>query len=78
MGPTGPEPLCAVYRHNFAAVAEEALRAGKYKIDALFPDARVQVVEEEELARAGFGERMFWNVNTREQLLAAESDSPAS
>src|ERR1700720_257799 len=30
----GLQPLCAVYRRDFSRVAEQALRAGKYKIDA--------------------------------------------
>ena len=68
----GFQPLCAAYRRDFAPAAEEALRAGKYKIDALFSGVRVRVVEEEELARAGFGERAFWNVNTPGDLRSLE------
>src|SRR6266478_4226096 len=48
----GFQPLCAVYRRAFASTAEEALRAGNYKIDAVFPAVAVRVIEEEELARA--------------------------
>ncbi|HKV82712.1 MAG TPA: molybdenum cofactor guanylyltransferase, partial [Candidatus Sulfotelmatobacter sp.] len=32
----GFQPLCAVYRRSFADAAENALRAGHYKIDTLF------------------------------------------
>jgi molybdopterin-guanine dinucleotide biosynthesis protein A len=71
----GFQPLCAVYRRGFAASAEGALRAGKFKIDALFSSVAVRVIEEEELTRAGFAERVFWNVNTPEQLQDAKSDS---
>lgn len=60
----GFQPLCAVYRRDFCAVAEQALRAGKYKIDATFSGARIRVIEEEELAAGGFTERSFFNVNT--------------
>ncbi len=64
----GFQPLCAVYRRDFAAFAEEALRAGKYKIDALFAVTSVRIVEESEFAAAGFDERNFFNVNTPEDL----------
>lgn len=64
----GFQPLCAVYRPEFAALADEALRAGKYKIDALFEQTTVRTIEESELAAAGFSEREFFNVNTPEEL----------
>ena len=69
----GLQPLCAVYRRAFGVVAEDALQAGKYKIDALYPQVGVRIIEEEELSQAGFTERMFWNVNTPNDLRAAEN-----
>jgi molybdenum cofactor guanylyltransferase len=69
----GFQPLCAVYRRAFAEAAEEALRAGKYKIDALFGELPVRAIGEEELAQAGFPERMFFNLNTPDDLRAAHS-----
>ena len=69
----GFQPLCAVYRRPFAAKAEKALRAGQYKIDAIFPEVRVHAIDEEELARAGFPEQMFVNVNTPEDLRMVRS-----
>jgi len=71
----GFQPLCAVYRRAFAAAAEEALRAGNYKIDAVFAGVAVRVIEEEELARAGFSERMFFNVNTPGDLRTAKNQA---
>jgi len=68
----GFQPLCAVYRRAFGVVAEEALRAGKYKIDAVFSQVRVRAIDDEELMRVGFSERMFFNVNTPEDLRVAE------
>jgi molybdopterin-guanine dinucleotide biosynthesis protein A len=62
----GLQPLCAVYRREFAPVAEEALAAGKYKIDAAFSKVPIRVVDEDELAAAGFSEKSFANVNTPE------------
>lgn len=64
------QPLCGVYRRDFADAAEAALRAGRYRIDALF-DGRVQVVSEEELQPAGFSAELFRNVNTPEDLADA-------
>jgi molybdenum cofactor guanylyltransferase len=68
----GLQPLCAVYRSDFSTVAELALRAGKYKIDALFSSVSVRVIEEGELTAAGFSEQSFFNVNTPQDRLAAE------
>jgi molybdenum cofactor guanylyltransferase len=67
----GWQPLCAVYRREFAAAADEALRAGHYKIDKLFEATLTQSISEEELKAAGFSARMFRNLNTREELEAA-------
>ena len=66
------QPLCAIYRREFSTVAEQALRAGKYKVDATFSGIAVRVIEEEELAAAGFSERSFFNVNTPQDRLEAE------
>jgi molybdenum cofactor guanylyltransferase len=62
------QPLCAVYRREFAGVAEEALRKGQYKIDALFDRVMVHVIEEDELAASGFTTSMFRNLNTKEEV----------
>jgi molybdopterin-guanine dinucleotide biosynthesis protein A len=69
---TGSQPLCAVYRRAFAATSEAALKAGKYKIDALFAGIAVRTVEEGELASAGFSESMFFNVNTPDDLRSSK------
>jgi len=68
----GLQPLCAVYRRDFRTAAEQALRAGKYKIDAAFFNVTVRVIEESELAAAGFSEQNFFNVNTPQDRLSAE------
>src|SRR6266404_3443996 len=68
----GLQPLCAVYRRDFSTVAEQALRAGKFKIDATFSSVSIRVIEEGELAAAGFSEQSFFNVNTPQDRLAAE------
>ena len=63
----GLQPLCAVYRRRFGEVAERALRERRNKIDALFSEVETQVLEEEELSRAGFSPEIFRNLNTPEQ-----------
>jgi molybdopterin-guanine dinucleotide biosynthesis protein A len=60
----GLQPLCALYRRNFAEVAERLLRAGKNKIAPLFAEVTTRIIEREELERNGFPEDMFRNLNT--------------
>jgi len=66
------QPLCAVYRRAFAVRAESALRSGHNRIDALFEETTVRIINEEDLGRAGFSADLFRNLNTREELEAAE------
>lgn len=68
----GFQPLCAIYRREFLAPTEAALRAGRYKIDAVFAGVSTRRIEENELATAGFSERNFFNVNTPQDRLAVE------
>ena len=67
----GWQPLCAIYRRTFADLAEEALRNGHYKIDALFPATQVRAINEDELQSAGFSPQLFRNLNTPRDLAAA-------
>lgn len=69
----GFQPLCAVYRRQFADVAEKALRSGRYKIDALFDPQQTQVITENELRVRCFSAEMFRNLNTPEELAQAGS-----
>ncbi|MFZ0771761.1 MAG: hypothetical protein WCA49_09980 [Candidatus Sulfotelmatobacter sp.] len=62
------QPLCAVYRRDFADAAEAALRAGRNRIDLLFAVAQTRVIEEDEMERAGFSRNLFRNLNTPEEL----------
>lgn len=63
----GLQPLCAVYRREFAVLAEQALAAGRNKIDTLFAQTSVRIMEEDELERFAFSPAMFDNLNTREE-----------
>lgn len=64
----GWQPLCAVYRREFAIAAENALRAGRNRIDLLFGATPVRVIEKDELERAGIPCDAFLNMNTPEEL----------
>ena len=66
------QPLCATYHKEFAQRAEQSLQAGKNKIDALFEPGSTRILEEEELALAGFSAGMFRNLNTPEQWHQAQ------
>ena len=65
------QPLCAVYRRQFAGPAESALRAGHYKIDPLFSESTTHAIEERDLQDAGLSPRLFLNVNTPQDLIDA-------
>ena len=62
------QPLCALYRREFADAAEKALIARKNRIDALFDTVKSRVIDEEELERAGFSAALFCNLNTPEDV----------
>jgi molybdopterin-guanine dinucleotide biosynthesis protein A len=62
------QPLCAVYRRQFASAAENALRSGQNRIDRLFDLVETRTITEDELNAAGFSSGMFRNLNTPEEL----------
>jgi len=64
------QPLCAIYRREFANIAEAVLRANKNKIDPLFSQVAVRVIEERELKENGFAPEIFRNLNTPEEVEA--------
>jgi molybdopterin-guanine dinucleotide biosynthesis protein A len=64
------QPLCAIYRREFAQGAERALQARQNKIDPLFDEVHTRVIEQEELEGAGFSTGIFRNLNTPEELEA--------
>jgi len=64
----GLQPLCAVYRREFAKAAEHSLAQGKNKIDALFGAVETRILRPEELSEAGFSGQMFRNLNTPEEF----------
>jgi len=65
------ETLHAVYSQTCLPVIQEHLAAGNYKIANLFPRLRVRYVEGEQISRFGSVERLFFNVNTPQDLQEA-------
>jgi molybdopterin-guanine dinucleotide biosynthesis protein A len=61
------QTLCAVYRREFAEIAEKSLNAGKNRIDPLFTPDVAQVISEEEMQALAFDPAMFDNLNTPEE-----------
>jgi molybdopterin-guanine dinucleotide biosynthesis protein A len=49
-------------------VAEQALAAGRNRIDSLFDTVETRVIGEDELHHAGFSSAIFSNLNTPEEL----------
>ncbi len=68
----GLQPLCAVYRKDFAQVAQRSLSVGKNKIDTVFADVPTLVIEPAEWERSGFMEEMFRNLNTEQDWQEAQ------
>lgn len=66
--PDGLQPLCAIYDTKFAALAEDAIRNGRFKIDALFPKVKTQVVD---VRQKGYDPAMLDNINTQEDYARA-------
>lgn len=64
----GWQPLCAAYRRSFLPVAEEALLAGRRKIDELFSSVELRVLQANELALQGMPSEIFCNLNTAEDV----------
>jgi molybdopterin-guanine dinucleotide biosynthesis protein A len=64
--------LCAVYRKEFAAMAEQSLILGQNRIDVLFSSVKTRVIEEPELRQLGFFAEMFRNLNTPDEWEEAQ------
>jgi molybdopterin-guanine dinucleotide biosynthesis protein A len=61
------QPLCAVYRRQFADLAEEALKKQRNNIVPLFARVTTRMIDDSELRKMGFDPIMFENVNTPEE-----------
>ena len=73
-GSSGLEPLCAYYPKSALAVAERQLDAGELRVSALIEALPHRVIlSQGELSRFGIPERLFVNVNSPADLIAARS-----
>jgi molybdopterin-guanine dinucleotide biosynthesis protein A len=71
-GRRGVEPLCAGYGPGCAEPMRAAIARGDFRAIAFHPVVRVGILPAAEVARFGPPERLFFNVNTAEDLAAAE------
>jgi molybdopterin-guanine dinucleotide biosynthesis protein A len=69
----GVQPLCATYRRGVVTTAEEALRAGDYKVGRLFERLPTRILSEREIIAAGFSSEIFRNINTPEEYAQCRS-----
>ncbi len=72
----GLQPLCGIYNYEFLAIAQEALEAGKYKINALFQPELTHILEIAE--HPEFDPAMFANINSPEDLQRADAKSKSA
>jgi phospholipid/cholesterol/gamma-HCH transport system ATP-binding protein len=72
----GLRPLCAVYRQDVRGPAEDALKAGDYKIGNLLSKVPTRLIMLQEITAAGFSPDVFRNVNAPddyEELIRQEA-----
>jgi len=73
-GPSGPEPLCAYYPKACLAVVERQIAAGHMRLSHLVGALPRRVAfAVEEVREFGAPERLFANVNSANDLVAAKS-----
>lgn len=78
-GPRGVEPLCAAYRVSCLDAIERALERDDLRVIGFFSDADVRRLSADEIAACGDAGRIFFNVNTADELARARAmrDGPA-
>jgi molybdopterin-guanine dinucleotide biosynthesis protein A len=70
----GMEPFHAVYRRETCLLPIlQALQAGKWRVDSWFSQARLLPIPPEVVWKYDPRELCFWNVNTPDELRAAEA-----
>lgn len=73
MGPRGPEPFCAVYTRAVLPIIEDSIVRGELRLTSLIERLpRSVAIPLSEVARFGDPARLFYNVNTADDLAAAE------
>src|SRR5690349_12273548 len=70
----GFEPLHALYRRETCLPAiEAAIAADQWKVIAWFPEVKVRVLTPDEITQFDPSGLAFWNVNTPEEFMEAET-----
>jgi molybdopterin-guanine dinucleotide biosynthesis protein A len=72
-GRRGAEPLCAAYGPACAGPMGRAIDRGDLRAIAFHPEVRVAILPHHEVGAFGDPERLFFNVNTAEDLLRANA-----
>ncbi|MDP3909698.1 MAG: molybdenum cofactor guanylyltransferase [Gemmatimonadales bacterium] len=72
-GPRAIEPLCAVYGPACRAAIERRLDAGDLRAISFHDDVRTGILSLADVRRFGEPARLFFNVNTPEDLAEAEA-----
>jgi molybdopterin-guanine dinucleotide biosynthesis protein A len=75
-GRRGVEPLCAAYGPACGPAMAEALDRGDLRAIAFHQAVRVQVLAEERVRQFGDPARLFFNVNTADELVRANGMAP--
>ncbi len=75
-GPRGVEPLCAGYGPATGPAMADALDRGDLRAIAFHQTVRVRVLSESEVRRFGDPARIFFNVNTSDDLVRANGMTP--
>jgi molybdopterin-guanine dinucleotide biosynthesis protein A len=70
-GRRGVEPLCAAYGPSTGPAMAAALDRGDLRAIAFHEAVRVRLLDEVDLQRFGLEERLFFNVNTADDLVRA-------
>ncbi len=73
-GRRGMEPLAAAYGPACRPAMERALARGDYRAIAFHGDVRVGILSADEVGAFGEPERLFFNVNTADDLIRAQTD----
>lgn len=73
MSENGLQPLHGIYSKNCIPVIEKALNQGVKKITEIYSQVNVKIIAESKLKSWGITPEVFFNVNTPEDLLKANS-----
>jgi len=74
-GPRGVEPLCAAYGPACEVAIAAAIARGDPRAIGFHRDVRVRILPAAEVAALGDPERLFFNVNTAEDLTLANEQA---